>query len=102
MLFIKNELITMLRQTLNISTTKDLKPLLEIYLALDKSIDRFQINSYSYVIKKLFETESILKNFADILQKHFEVKVLVGLNEQDQNEILRFLNQTVPPFLLRR
>ena len=31
---------------------------------------------------------------ADILQKHFEVKVLVGLNEQDQNEILRFLNQT--------
>lgn len=70
MLFIKNELITMLRKTLNISTIKDLEPLLEIYLALDKSIDRFQINSYSYVIKKLFETESILKNFADILQKH--------------------------------
>lgn len=31
---------------------------------------------------------------ADILQKHFEVKVLVGLNEADQLEVLHFLNQT--------
>lgn len=30
----------------------------------------------------------------DILMKRFEVKALVGLNENDQNEVLRFLNQT--------
>ena len=29
----------------------------------------------------------------DILMKHFEVKALLGLSEEEQEEVLRFLNQ---------
>ena len=69
MFFIKNELITLLRKILNKSKIENLKRLLELYVALDNLTDKFQINSYSYVIKKLFETESVLKDFTDILQQ---------------------------------
>lgn len=71
MLFIKNELLTMLKKILKNSILEDTSFLLELYMQLAKTYNaQFLINSYEYVVKKLFETESVLKDFDDILNSN--------------------------------
>ena len=51
-------------------------------------------NGISVYIGSKGEAVSALIVAADILQKTLEVKMLVGCNDRETDEILRFLNQT--------
>ena len=68
--FIKAELLMILRELLKKTTNKDFKFLLEEYKNLSQKSVVFGPNSLSYVILKLIETDSIIKEFVDIQKKN--------------------------------
>lgn len=66
-LIIMKDLLDILKKIFKKTTTKDFEMLYAIYLKVDNIIAETQPNSYDATIKKLLETDSILK---DILNKN--------------------------------